>query len=48
MVDIGDDGVPKLGPGYNEPVELTNLPIGGKLHRVSLRMGKREVSIMPR
>ncbi len=45
VIDIGDDGVPKAGPGYNEPVELTNLPIGGKLHRVSLRFGKPEVTI---
>jgi len=46
IIDIGDDGIPRVGPGYNEPVELMNLPIGGKLHRVSLRLGKPEVTIM--
>ena len=47
VVDIGDDGVPKAGPGYNERVELTNLPIGGKPYRVSLRPGKPNVTITP-
>lgn len=47
IVDIGDDGSPKAGPGYNEAVELMNLPIGGKLHRVSVRLGKPEVEILP-
>jgi len=47
MVDIGDDGVAKAGPGYGEAVELTNLPIHGKRHRVSLRDGRREVTMMP-
>ncbi|MGH9615318.1 MAG: amylo-alpha-1,6-glucosidase [Acidobacteriaceae bacterium] len=40
IIDIDDNGIPKLGPGYNEPVELTNLPIAGKPHRISLRLGK--------
>lgn len=47
ILDIGDDGNPKVGPGYNEPVELINLPIGGKPHRVSLRLGKPEVIVSP-
>ena len=42
IVSIDDNGVPRVGPGYNEPVELTNLPIGGKRHRVSLREGTIE------
>ena len=42
VVNIGDNGVPEVGPGYNEPVELTNLPIGGKYRRVSPRFGKPE------
>lgn len=46
IVDIGDDGVLKIGPGYNESVKMMNLPIGGKPHRVSLHMGKPDVSIM--
>jgi hypothetical protein len=46
IVDI-DDGVPRVGPGYNEPVELMNFPIGGKHHRVSLHLGKAEVTITP-
>lgn len=45
VVDIGDDGIPKAGSGYNEPVELTNLPIGGRPHRVSLRLGKPKVTV---
>jgi glycogen debranching enzyme len=45
VVDIGDDGIPQTGSGYNEPVELTNLPIGGKRHRVTLRLGKPEVTV---
>ena len=45
VVDISDDGTPKAGYGYNEPVELTNLPIGGKPHRVSLRLGKPEITV---
>ena len=45
IVTIGDNGIPKVGPGYNEPVELTNLPIGGKPHRVSLREGKSKIAI---
>jgi len=47
MVDIDDDGVPQKGPGYGEAVELTNLPIHGKRHRVSLQVGKLEVTILP-
>lgn len=42
VVSIGDNGVPEPGPGYNEPVDLTNLPIGGKPRRISLRFGKPE------
>lgn len=45
IIDIGDDGTPTTGPGYNEPVELSNLPIAGKPHRVSLRFGKPEVAV---
>jgi len=45
VVNISDSGVPEVGPGYNEPVELDNLPIGGKRHRVSLRFGKSEVIV---
>ncbi len=47
MVDIDDDGVPQKGPGYGEAVELTNLPIHGKGHRVLLRVGSPEVTILP-
>jgi hypothetical protein len=47
VVDIGDQGILKVGPGYNEPVELMNLPICGKSHRVSLRFGKGEVVVTP-
>lgn len=47
IIDIGDHGMPKVGPGYNEPVEMTNLPIGGKSRRVSLRFGKGEVVVTP-
>ncbi|HEX4021970.1 MAG TPA: trehalase family glycosidase [Acidobacteriaceae bacterium] len=47
VVNISDNGVPELGSGYNEPVELMNLPIGGKHHRVSLRFGKPEVVVTP-
>jgi len=45
IVTIGDNGIPKVGPGYNEPVELTNLPIGGKPHHVSFREGKLKITI---
>ena len=45
IVDIDDNGAPQMGPGYNEPVELVNLPMGGKVHRVSLGFGKPEVTI---
>lgn len=37
VVDISDGGTPRLGQGYNEPVELRNLPIGGRRHQVSVR-----------
>lgn len=47
MVDIGDNGVAKAGPGYGEAVEMTNIPIHGKRRRVSLRDGKPEVAVMP-
>jgi hypothetical protein len=47
MVDIDDHGVPKAGPGYGEAVELANLPIHGKPHRVSLQDGKPRVTILP-
>ncbi len=45
VVDISNNGVAKIGPGYNESVELTNLPIGGKRHRASVRFGTPEVKI---
>jgi glycogen debranching enzyme len=47
LVDIADDGVPTKGPGYGEAMELTNLPIHGKPHRVSLHAEKQEVTILP-
>ncbi|HEY5255929.1 MAG TPA: trehalase family glycosidase [Acidobacteriaceae bacterium] len=47
MVDIDDRGVPKTGPGYGESVELTNLPIHGKPHRVSLQTESPRVTILP-
>lgn len=47
VIDIGDDGVTKVGPGYNEAVDLINLPIGGKLHQVSLHPGRPQVTVTP-
>ncbi len=47
IIDIGDDGVVKAGPGYHEPVDLMNVPIAGKLHRVSLRYGSPQVIVTP-
>ncbi|MGC8550923.1 MAG: amylo-alpha-1,6-glucosidase [Acidobacteriaceae bacterium] len=46
IIDIADDGRLVTGLGYNEPVELMNIPIHGKPHRISLRMGKPEVTVM--
>jgi putative isomerase len=45
IVSVDDKGVAAPGPGYNESVELNNLPIGGKPHRISLQLGKAEVLI---
>ena len=45
VVEIDDHGIPKAGPTYGEPVELTNLPIGGKPFHVSVYFGKPEVTI---
>ena len=47
IIDIDDNGVARVGPGYNEPVDLMNVPIGGKLHRISLRLGKPQVTVRP-
>jgi hypothetical protein len=47
VVDIDDNGQVKKGPGYNEPVEFTNLPVDGKLYGASLRDQKSEVMITP-
>lgn len=47
IVDIGDDGAVKAGPGYNEPVELIHVPIAGKLHRVLLGLGGPQVTVSP-
>jgi Glycosyl hydrolase family 63 C-terminal domain len=47
LVDIGDDGVAKVGPGYGEAVELMHLPIHGKPHRVSLEVGTPRGTIVP-
>ena len=45
VVDVGDDGMVRAGAGYNEAVELTNLPIGGRMRRASVRYGKAEVGV---
>ena len=47
VIDIDDDGIARAGAGYNEPVDLMNLPIKGKRRSVSLRMGKPQVTVAP-
>ncbi len=47
VIDVGDDGNIRKGPGFNEPVELKNLPMGGKPHTVSFRFGAPTVMVMP-
>lgn len=39
VVDIGDDGQPRSGPGFNEPVTFYNLPVQGKPLHVTLTYG---------
>jgi glycogen debranching enzyme len=48
VVDINDDGTPRTGPGYNEPVTLENIPINGKSYRAVLGYGKPTVTIEKR
>ena len=38
VVDIEDSGEIKLGPGYNESVDLNRIPIGGKPTSASIRL----------
>lgn len=45
VVDIDDNGQPRMGPGYNESVTIENLPINGKPARVTLNYGKATVTI---
>lgn len=45
VADIGGDGTPIAGPGYNEPVELRNVPIGGRLYDASLRCGPHRANL---
>jgi hypothetical protein len=47
IVDVDDNGVPRPGSGYNEPVKITNLPIGGKTYSISFRDGKSEMTVSP-
>lgn len=42
VISIKDNGTPEMGPGYNEPLELMNFPIGGRQHHIWLRYGKPE------
>jgi glycogen debranching enzyme len=45
VIVIGDDGIVRIGPGYNEAVDLFNLPVGGKLHNVASHLGKPRVTV---
>jgi glycogen debranching enzyme len=47
VIDIGDDGVVRIGPGYNEAVDLLNLPVGGKLRNVASHLGRPQVTVSP-
>jgi len=47
VLDIGDDGIPKAGPGYNEPVELWNMPVGRRPMHAVLRNLETMAAIAP-
>ena len=45
VVDIADDGTIKRGTGYNEPVRLENIVLGGKKYTVSVDYQKPTIKM---